>query len=56
MKKTLLTKLKETCKNIEVEADIYVLFSNKGYTTELKNMKGPELKLYTSKSLNALIL
>ncbi len=56
VKKTLLTKLKETCKNIEVEADIYVLFSNKGYTTELKNMKGPELKLYTSKSLKALIL
>lgn len=56
IKKTELTKLKEDCKSIELDADIFVLFTRKGFTTELKGLKGENLKLFTAKSLKSLII
>lgn len=54
VKKSELTKLKEDCKSIELDADIFVLFSKKGYTSELKSMKSDTLKLYTTRNFKLL--
>ena len=56
IKKTELNILKESCKKVKIDVDIFVLFSKKGYSGELKSMKGEELKLFTVKSFNQLIL
>lgn len=55
VKKSELNILKQTCEKLEIPADIFVLFSKSGYTSELKSMKSEELKLYTSKSLKLLV-
>ncbi len=55
VKKTILTKLKDDCEDIELKVDTFVLFSKKGFTTELKSLKGEDLKLFTAKSFKALI-
>jgi len=55
VKKSVLTKLKEDCQKIQLLVDSYVLFSKNGYSSELKSLKSDELKLYTAKSLKALI-
>ena len=55
MKKSELTKLKETCAKVELKPDIYVLFSKNGFSNELKNEKGEGVKLFTLKHLNSLI-
>jgi len=55
LKKSVLTKLKEDCQKIQLPTDSYVLFSKNGYSSELKSLKSEELKLYTVKSLKALI-
>jgi len=55
VKKSVLTKLKEECDDIQLKVDIFVLFSKKGFTTEVKALKGEDLKLYTAKSFKALI-
>lgn len=55
MKKSELNKLKQTCEKVELKPDIYVLFSKSGFSNELKNEKGPELKLFALKHLNSLI-
>ncbi len=34
---------------------MFVMFSKKGYSTELKSLKGENLKLYTVKSFSQLI-
>ncbi len=54
-KKTDLNRLKESCANTELNADIYLIFSKSGFSSELKNEKGKELKLLTLKNLNSLI-
>ena len=54
IKKTELTNLKKNCKKLEIDVDIFVLFSKKGYTSELKSQKGEDLKLFTVKSFNQL--
>jgi len=53
--KSELSKLKEKCKQAEIIPDIFILFSKKGYSRELKNLKGETLKLYTPRNFNQLI-
>ena len=55
IKKSELNKLKEKCKKVEIIPDIYVLFSKKGYSNELKSLKGETLKLFTPRNFNQLI-
>jgi hypothetical protein len=50
-----LNILKQKCKDLKIDADIFVLFSKKGHTAELKSLKGETLKLFTVKSFNQLI-
>lgn len=54
LKKAELTKLQKDCETIDLKVDIFALFSKKGYSNELKSLKGDGLKLYTIKSLKAL--
>lgn len=55
VKKTELTKLKEQCAKAEFEPDLFVIFSKSGFTSELKALKGDDLKLFTLKSMKALM-
>ena len=55
IKKSELTRLQEACKTAKIEADIFVLFSKNGFSSELKSLKGENLKLYTPKSFKQLI-
>jgi len=55
VKKSELTRLQESCKKLNINADMYVLFSKKGFTSELKSLKSDTVKLYTAKSLKILI-
>jgi hypothetical protein len=52
VKKSELTKLKEKCKAVKIDVDMFVLFSKKGYSSELKSLKGDTLKLFTIKNFN----
>ena len=54
MKKAVLTKLMQDCKDVGIQADAYVLFANSGFTNELKAMKSETLKLFNTKSLKLL--
>jgi len=54
-KKTELTKLKEQCEKAELKADINVVVSKSGFSNELKNLKGAELRLLTLKHFNSLV-
>jgi len=53
--KTELSKLKEKCVTAELTPDIYVLFSKSGFSNELKNEKGTDLKLYALKNFKSLV-
>ena len=55
MKKSELTLLKQACKRLNIPADTFVLFSKKGFTSELKSLKSDTIKLYTARSLKTLI-
>jgi hypothetical protein len=56
IKKTELTQLKEKCDTLKIKADTFVLFSKKGYTSELKNLKKSEnLQLFTVKNFSYFI-
>ena len=53
IKKTELTQLKEKCKQVKIDVDTFVLFSKKGYTSELKTLKKTEnLQLFTVKNFS----
>lgn len=53
IKKTELTSLKQICKDVKIDVDSYILFSKKGFTSELKNMKKTEnLQLFTVKNFS----
>jgi len=54
-KKSELTKLKDSCKEADLKADIFIIFSKSGFSNELKNEKGEGLKLFALKNLNSLI-
>ena len=55
IKKSELTKLKTDCELLGIKVDTFVIFSKKGYSSELKNLKGETLKLYTVRNFNQLI-
>ena len=55
IKKSELTKLQEKCKKAKIEADIFVIFSKQGFSSELKSLKGENLKLYTIKNFKNLV-
>jgi uncharacterized protein len=55
LKKSVLTKLQSDIKDIQLSVDIVILFSKNGFSSELKNLKSENLKLYTLKSLKALL-
>jgi len=52
IKKSVLTDLKDKCTKAKIDVDMFVLFSKKGYTSELKSLKGDTLKLFTLKNFN----
>jgi hypothetical protein len=55
IKTTELNNLKTTCKSFGIEVDTFVLFSKKGFTSELKSLKSDSIKLFSLKNLNLLI-
>ena len=55
IKKSELTKLQEKCEKAKIKADIFVIFSKKGFSSELKSLKGENLRLYTVKNFNKLV-
>jgi len=55
VKKSELTKLQESCTTAKIEADIFVLLSKKGFSSELKSLKSESLKLFSVKNFKALV-
>ncbi|WP_321777231.1 DUF234 domain-containing protein [Sulfurimonas sp.] len=55
IKKSELTKLQEKCEKAKIKADIFVISSKKGFSSELKALKGDNLKLFTLKNLIKLV-
>lgn len=55
LKKSELTKLKEACKKAQIDVDIFALFTKTGFSSELKSLKGDNLKLYTLRNFKLLI-
>lgn len=55
MKKNELNKLIDSSSNINLKADIFILFSKNGFSNELKSQKSDLLKLYTTKSFKLLL-
>ncbi|WP_324171655.1 DUF234 domain-containing protein [Sulfurimonas sp.] len=55
VKKSELTKLQEKCEVAKIKADIFVISSKKGFSSELKALKGDNLKLFTLKNLIKLV-
>lgn len=53
--KSELTKLKEKCLQAQISADIFVIFSKNGFSSEFKKEKGESLKLFALKNLKTLI-
>ena len=55
IKKNELTKLQEKCITAKIDPDIYVISSKKGFSSELKSLKGENLKLFTLKNFKLLL-
>ena len=55
VKKSELSRLQELCVKVNIKAVIFVLVAKKGFSSELKSLKGEELKLYTLKNFKALV-
>jgi len=55
VKKSELTKLKSKCEEADIQPDIFVLLSKSGFSNELKNEKGADLKLYALKNFKTLV-
>ena len=55
VKKSELTKLQENCATAKIEADIFILFSKKGFSSELKSLKSESLKLLSVKNFKSLV-
>lgn len=54
IKKSELSKLKESCQSLNIQPDIFVFFTKKGYSNELKALKSETIKLFSAKSLKQL--
>ena len=55
VKKSELARLEELCKKANIEADIFVIVAKKGFSNELKSLKGEKLKLFTLKNFKSLV-
>jgi hypothetical protein len=55
IKKNELSKIQEKAKKLGIKADIFVIFSKKGFSNELKSLKGENLKLYSIKNLKSMV-
>lgn len=55
VKKSELSRLQELCEKANIKADIFVIVAKKGFSSELKSLKGEQLKLYTLKNFKALV-
>ena len=55
VKKSELSRLEELCKKADIKADIFVIMAKKGFSTELKSLKGEKLKLLTLKNFKTLV-
>lgn len=53
--KSELTKLQEKCAKAALTADIYVIFSKNGFSSEFKKEKSDTLKLFSLKNLKTLM-
>ena len=54
--KSELSKLKEKCRQAELEIESFVIFSKNKFSTELKKLKGEKLQLFSLKSLGHLLM
>ncbi|UCN00240.1 DUF234 domain-containing protein [Sulfurimonas sp. SWIR-19] len=55
VKKSELTRLQELAKKAGIDADIYVIVAKKGFSSELKALKGQNLRLLTLKNFAKLV-
>ncbi|MEN4046739.1 DUF234 domain-containing protein [Sulfurimonas sp. NWX367] len=55
IKKSELTRLQELAKKAGIHADIFVIVSKKGFSSELKALKGQNLRLLTLKNFARLV-
>jgi len=55
VKKSELARLEELCKKANIKADIFVIVAKKGFSNELKSLKGENLKLFTLKNFKSLV-
>jgi hypothetical protein len=55
VKKSELRRLQELCSEANIDADIFVIVAKKGFSSELKSLKGENLKLYTLKNFKELL-
>lgn len=55
IKKNELSKLKEKALHAGIKADVFILISKQGFSSELKSLKGEDLKLYTLRNFKNLI-
>jgi len=55
LKKSDLNKLKADCEAIGLKPDTFILFTKKGFTSELKSMKSDSIKLLTTRNLKILL-
>lgn len=55
IKKSDLNRFLEDLKSADINADIIVIFSKNGYSSELKQLKSSSLLLFTIKNLNTII-
>jgi hypothetical protein len=55
VKKSELSKLKQIANELGIKVDTYVLFSKKGFSGELKSLKGDNLKLFTPRNFKILL-
>jgi hypothetical protein len=55
IKKNEINRIKSLCETLEISPTYVTLFSKKGFSKELKDLKGQGLRLFTVKSLKALL-
>ena len=55
LKKNELTKLQERAQTANISADSYIIVAKKGFSSELKALKGEKLKLFTLKNFKVLV-
>jgi len=55
IKKSEFTKLQANCEKANIQADAFVMFSKKGFSSELKSLKGDNLQLFTIKNFKQLL-